>query len=49
MPIYHKLGKIPAKRHIQFEKPDGSLYYEQLFGTITHNIFSGSSPFLGAY
>jgi homogentisate 1,2-dioxygenase len=35
MPIYHKLGKIPAKRHTQFEKPDGSgLYYEQLFGTI---------------
>ena len=34
MPIYHKLGKIPAKRHIQFEKSDGSLYYEQLFGTI---------------
>jgi homogentisate 1,2-dioxygenase len=34
MPIYHKLGKIPAKRHIQFKKPDGGLYYEQLFGTI---------------
>ena len=34
MPIYHHLGKIPAKRHTQFEKPDGSLYYEQLFGTI---------------
>lgn len=34
MPIYHKLGKIPSKRHIQFEKPNGGLYYEQLFGTI---------------
>ncbi|MCP1381470.1 homogentisate 1,2-dioxygenase [Runella salmonicolor] len=34
MPIYHKLGKIPSKRHIQFEKPDGGLYYEQLFGTV---------------
>lgn len=34
MPIYHKLGKIPSKRHTQFKKPDGSLYYEQLFGTI---------------
>ena len=34
MPIYHKLGKIPPKRHTQFRKPDGSLYYEQLFGTI---------------
>src|SRR5690606_40286618 len=34
MPFYHKLGKIPHKRHIQFRKEDGSLYYEQLFGTI---------------
>ncbi len=34
MPIYHKLGNIPQKRHTQFKKEDGSLYYEQLFGTI---------------
>ena len=34
MPIYHKLGNIPHKRHIQFRKPNGDLYYEQLFGTI---------------
>ena len=34
MPIYHKLGEIPDKRHIQFRKPNGDLYYEQLFGTI---------------
>jgi homogentisate 1,2-dioxygenase len=34
MPFYHKLGKIPHKRHTIFKKPDGSLYYEQLFGTI---------------
>ena len=34
MPFYHKLGKIPPKRHTQFRKPDGSLYPEQLFGTI---------------
>ncbi len=34
MPIYHSLGKIPPKRHTIFEKPDGGLYYEQLFGTI---------------
>jgi homogentisate 1,2-dioxygenase len=33
MPIYHKLGKIPPKRHTQFTKPDGGFYYEQLFGT----------------
>lgn len=34
MPLYHKLGKIPPKRHTQFHKPNGGLYYEQLFGTI---------------
>ena len=34
MPIYHKLGKIPSKRHIQFPNPKGGIYYEQLFGTI---------------
>ncbi|MFK7972977.1 MAG: homogentisate 1,2-dioxygenase [Bacteroidia bacterium] len=34
MPIYHKLGQIPPKRHTTFYKPDGNLYYEQLFGTI---------------
>lgn len=34
MPFYHKLGKIPPKRHTIFRKPDGSLYYEELFGTI---------------
>jgi homogentisate 1,2-dioxygenase len=34
MPFYHKLGKIPPKRHTQFRKPSGDLYYEQLFGTI---------------
>lgn len=34
MPFYHALGNIPPKRHTQFRKPDGSLYAEQLFGTI---------------
>jgi homogentisate 1,2-dioxygenase len=33
MPFYHKLGEIPQKRHTIFEKPNGGLYYEQLFGT----------------
>ena len=33
MPIYHKLGTFPQKRHTIFKKPDGGLYYEQLFGT----------------
>lgn len=43
MPIYHKLGKIPQKRHTQFFKDDGSIYYEQLFGTIG---FDGMSSLL---
>jgi homogentisate 1,2-dioxygenase len=34
MPLYHKLGIIPPKRHTIFKKKDGSLHYEQLFGTI---------------
>lgn len=34
MPFYHRLGKIPPKRHTQFRKPNGALYYEQLFGTV---------------
>lgn len=32
MPAYHALGRIPHKRHTQFRQPDGSLYYEELFG-----------------
>jgi homogentisate 1,2-dioxygenase len=34
MPFYHQLGAIPDKRHTQFRKPNGELYYEQLFGTV---------------
>src|SRR5690554_2668076 len=33
MPFYHKLGKIPRKRHSQFRKENGDLYYEELFCT----------------
>jgi homogentisate 1,2-dioxygenase len=43
MPIYHQLGKIPHKRHTIFKKPDGTLHYEQLFGT---EGFSGMSSLL---
>ncbi|MCI5058185.1 MAG: homogentisate 1,2-dioxygenase [Flavobacteriales bacterium] len=43
MPFYHKLGKIPHKRHTTFKKPDGSYYYEQLFGTVG---FDGMSSLL---
>ncbi|HCV50864.1 MAG TPA: homogentisate 1,2-dioxygenase, partial [Saprospirales bacterium] len=40
MPLYHKLGQIPKKRHVQFRKPNGELYYEQLFGTIGFECMS---------
>jgi homogentisate 1,2-dioxygenase len=30
---YYSLGKFPQKRHIQYRKPDGSLYKEELFST----------------
>ena len=43
MPRYHQLGNIPHKRHTAFRKKDGSLYYEQLFGTIG---FDGMSSLL---
>lgn len=43
MPIYHKLGKFPEKRHVVFQSPQGKHYYEQLFGT---EGFSGFSSLL---
>lgn len=43
MPFYHKLGNIPHKRHTQFRKEDGSLYSEQLFGTIGFDGMSTNS------
>ena len=43
MPRYHKLGKLPHKRHTVFKKQDGSIHYEQLFGTIG---FDGMSSLL---
>ncbi len=43
MPIYHKLGSIPHKRHTQFRKPNGDLYYEQLFGTVGFDGMSTNS------
>jgi homogentisate 1,2-dioxygenase len=43
MPIYHSLGKIPAKRHTVMPKEGGGLYYEQLFGTVG---FDGMSSLL---
>ena len=47
MPIYHALGRMPAKRHIVFEKESGGLYYEELIGnkgftgpSSLHDIFA---------
>ncbi|MBK8698164.1 MAG: homogentisate 1,2-dioxygenase [Saprospiraceae bacterium] len=33
MPVYHKLGYIPDKRHVVFRQPNGRLYQEELVGT----------------
>jgi homogentisate 1,2-dioxygenase len=43
MAFYYRLGDIPHKRHTQFRQPDGSLYAEQLVGTLG---FSGVSSLL---
>ena len=43
MPRYHKLGNIPHKRHTVFKKNNGSIHYEELFGTIG---FDGMSSLL---
>ena len=43
MPMYHSLGKIPPKRHTTFEKPEGGLYQEELFGTLG---FAGMSSLI---
>lgn len=40
MPFYYSLGKFPPKRHTQFRKESGELYYEQLFGTEGFHGFS---------
>ena len=32
MPVYHRLGDVPPKRHSIFRRPDGGLYAEELMG-----------------
>ena len=32
MTFYRQVGQVPPKRHTQFRKPDGGLYYEELMG-----------------
>ncbi|NEO34222.1 MAG: homogentisate 1,2-dioxygenase [Symploca sp. SIO3C6] len=43
MTYYYKLGNIPHKRHTQFHQTDGSLYHEELMGTLG---FSGIQSLL---
>lgn len=43
MAYYHKLGRMPQKRHVQFRQADGSLYQEEVIGT---EGFSGISSIL---
>jgi homogentisate 1,2-dioxygenase len=31
-PSYHRLGEVPAKRHVAFRAPDGELYSEEVVG-----------------
>lgn len=40
MPVYHRQGQIPHKRHVQFRQSNGGLYHEELVGT---QGFSGVS------
>jgi homogentisate 1,2-dioxygenase len=32
MPMYHRLGNVPHKRHTAFRQPNGALYAEELVG-----------------
>lgn len=43
MPVYHRLGDIPPKRHSIFRRPDGELYAEELIG---NKGFTGPSSLL---
>ena len=43
MPFYQRAGNIPSKRHVVFEKGEGEIYEEELFGTAG---FAGMSSLL---
>ncbi len=34
MPFYHRLGDVPAKRHVVFPAPGGGMRYEHLMGNL---------------
>jgi len=49
MSYYYRLGQIPPKRHIQFRRPDGALYAEELvsskgFSGIYSNLYHHYPP-----
>jgi len=46
MPWYVRMGQVPPKRHIQFRRPDGGLYAEEVLGT---EGFSGIQSILYHY
>ena len=49
MPSYFRQGRVPPKRHIQFRRPDGGLYAEELFSTKGfENVYSLPLPFAAA-
>ena len=37
MPVYHRLGEVPRKRHSIFRRPDGGLYAEELIGKVLND------------
>ena len=43
MPIYHRLGELPRKRHVALRKDDGAIHYEELIG---NKGFDGPSSLL---
>jgi 4-hydroxyphenylpyruvate dioxygenase len=43
MPFYHRLGRLPQKRHTVFKRPDGTLYQEEVMG---NKGFSGLASIL---
>jgi homogentisate 1,2-dioxygenase len=43
MPIYHRLGELPPKRHVVLRKADGGIHYEELMG---NKGFDGPSSLL---
>jgi homogentisate 1,2-dioxygenase len=43
MPIYHRLGEVPRKRHVALRTKGGAIHYEELVG---NKEFTGPSSLL---